>query len=309
MLEFLEARWRDPDEGIWEVRGGRRALHPLEGDGLGRVRPRGEGRRGVRARRDRSTAGRRAATRCTREVLRRGLRRRAQHVHAVLRLEGARREPADDPARRLPPGRRPAGRRHRRRHRARADRATASCSATRPSERRRRAAAGRGRVPPLLVLAGRQPRPDRAASTRPRRCSSGCSGSPTTSACSPRSTTRRPSACSATSRRRSPTSRWSTPPATSRAPPGRRCTAPPATTVSASGRDDAHVRGRGDEEVVETAGRRSTPGTPRRASRPPGAPRSRARRCAARPRGARWSRRRRRARRCSRCSPVGGRGG
>ena len=33
--------WRHPDEGIWEVRGPAPALHPLEGDGVVGVRPRG----------------------------------------------------------------------------------------------------------------------------------------------------------------------------------------------------------------------------------------------------------------------------
>ncbi len=41
--------------------------------------------------------------------------------------------------------------------------------------RRRRPAARRGGVPPLHVLAGRQPAPCRAAATRPARSSSGCS--------------------------------------------------------------------------------------------------------------------------------------
>ncbi len=41
---------------------------------------------------------------------------------------------------------------------------------------RRRPARRRGRVPPLLVLAGRLPRTCSAAPTRPGRCSSGCSG-------------------------------------------------------------------------------------------------------------------------------------
>ena len=51
LLEHLETIWRQPDEGIWEVRGGAAALHLLEGDGLGRVRSRHPGDRGVRARR------------------------------------------------------------------------------------------------------------------------------------------------------------------------------------------------------------------------------------------------------------------
>ena len=47
----------EPDEGIWEVRGGPRALHLLEGHGLGGVRPRDQVRREVRASRRRSSAG------------------------------------------------------------------------------------------------------------------------------------------------------------------------------------------------------------------------------------------------------------
>ena len=39
LLASLEDRWREPDEGIWEVRGPAPPLHALEGDVLGRVRP------------------------------------------------------------------------------------------------------------------------------------------------------------------------------------------------------------------------------------------------------------------------------
>ena len=72
---------------------------------------------------------------------------------------------------------------------------------------RRRAAGRRGPVPGLLVLAGQRARAATAASTRRGRCSSGSSAWPTTSACSPRSTTSGAGARSATSRRRSATSR------------------------------------------------------------------------------------------------------
>ena len=95
------------------------ALHALEGDGLGRVRPRRPGRRALRPRRP-GRAVARDPRRDPRGGLRAGLRRRAQLLHAVLRLEAARREPADDPARRLPPRRRSTHGRHRRRDRARA---------------------------------------------------------------------------------------------------------------------------------------------------------------------------------------------
>ena len=73
--------------------------------------------------------------------------------------------------------------------------------------RHRRAARHGGRVPRLQLLAGGQLRLRRAGWTRPRRCSSGCCRCATTWACSPRSTSRSCSARSATSRRRSRTSR------------------------------------------------------------------------------------------------------
>ena len=44
LLKHLETVWREPDEGIWEVRGAAAALHLLQGDGLGGVRSRGQGR-------------------------------------------------------------------------------------------------------------------------------------------------------------------------------------------------------------------------------------------------------------------------
>ena len=55
-----------------------------------------------------------------------------------------------------------------------------------------RPAAGRGGVPGLHLLAGRQPGICWAGTTRPASSSSGCSPCATTSACCPRSTTRRP---------------------------------------------------------------------------------------------------------------------
>ena len=85
--------------------GGARAaprLHPLEGHGVGRVRPRREGGRGVRARGARRPVEG-LSRRDPQRGVRAGLRRRAQHLHAVLRLDRARRQHADDPAGRLPP--------------------------------------------------------------------------------------------------------------------------------------------------------------------------------------------------------------
>ncbi len=53
ILEHMESIWREPDEGIWEVRGIPRTLHPFEGDGVGRVRPRREDGGDERRRRNR----------------------------------------------------------------------------------------------------------------------------------------------------------------------------------------------------------------------------------------------------------------
>ena len=48
LLDHLAKVWRDPDHGIWEVRTRADALHLLQGDVLGGVRPRAEKRRDVR---------------------------------------------------------------------------------------------------------------------------------------------------------------------------------------------------------------------------------------------------------------------
>ena len=73
----------EPDEGIWEVRGPP-ALHPFQGDGMGRLRPRDPARRAVRPRRaggpldgdPRRRSTPRSAIKATTP---------AQHVHPVLR--------------------------------------------------------------------------------------------------------------------------------------------------------------------------------------------------------------------------------
>ncbi|GAA3211457.1 hypothetical protein GCM10020256_10240 [Streptomyces thermocoprophilus] len=60
LIEHLVQRWREPDEGIWEIRGARRALRPFQGDGMGGGRPHHPPGRGRRARHGRGPAGRAA---------------------------------------------------------------------------------------------------------------------------------------------------------------------------------------------------------------------------------------------------------
>ena len=65
LIEFLESDWQRARRGHL---GGARpaaALHPLQGDGLGGGRPRGQGGRALRPRRARSTSGGACATRST----------------------------------------------------------------------------------------------------------------------------------------------------------------------------------------------------------------------------------------------------
>ena len=83
---LLESDWREPDEGIWEVRGRAPALHPLEGDGLGRVRPRGQERSRSSGSRARSTSWRALRDEIHAEVCDARVRRRAGQLHPGLRL-------------------------------------------------------------------------------------------------------------------------------------------------------------------------------------------------------------------------------
>ena len=130
------------------------SLHALQGDGVARLRPCRAKRRGVRARGPgEPLAGR--PRRDPRAGLPRGLRPGARRLHAVVRLAVAGRERTADPARRLPSRRRRAGHADGGRDRASARRRRARHAIRhRRGERRgRRAPAGRGHVPPLLVLA------------------------------------------------------------------------------------------------------------------------------------------------------------
>ena len=86
LLEFLEGTGSEPDEGIWEVRGPPPPLHPLEGDGLGRLRPRRQGGRALRPRGPGRPLARRCASAIHDEVCDRGFDPEQGLVHPVLRL-------------------------------------------------------------------------------------------------------------------------------------------------------------------------------------------------------------------------------
>jgi hypothetical protein len=173
------------------------ALHPLEGDGVGRVRPGGaQSVRGAVAPGPRRRVESTSATSSTGD-LRAGVRRARgsfmQAYGSTSSTPACSRWPSSGSCRPPTPG--SSGRS--RRSSSTCSR-TASSSGTARTHRRghgrrraRRAPPEGGRVPHVLVLAGRQPRAARAPSrTRPS-CSNACSGSPTTWACSPRSTTSR----------------------------------------------------------------------------------------------------------------------
>ena len=154
LLEWLETGWREPDEGIWEVRGPRR--HFTHSKVMAWV----AFDRAVRSVEEHGLEGpvdrwRALARRDPRDGLPRGVRRRARGVHAVVRLAAARRQPPDDArssasfpstTRASRDGRGDRAGPHARRLRRALPRG-------RGERRRRRAPAGRGRVPPVLVLA------------------------------------------------------------------------------------------------------------------------------------------------------------
>ena len=208
MIAFLEKAWQEPDDGIWEVRGGRRHFthsKVMAWVAIDRV---------VRIIEELGAGGDEGQkmlphlSRSARANPQRGLRARLQparrRVHAVVRQHELDASvlvmphygflPASDPRVRGHGGRdREASDPRRLRaplqHRARDGRASRS--------RRARSSPAASGWPTTTRSAGGWP-------TR-RRCSSACSGYATISGCSPRSTSRRCSGRSATSRRRSRT--------------------------------------------------------------------------------------------------------
>ena len=176
-MEFLEAHWREPDEGIWEVRGPRRhfthskvmawvavdrAVKAVEQFGLD-----GPGR----------ALAARSATEIHAEVCETGF---DADRNTFTQSYG---RPELDASLLMIPlvGFLPATTRG---SSAPSRRSSASCCATASSSATPTTAAARstacrrrrGRVPALHVLAGRQLRPPGPPRRRPRRCSSGCCG-------------------------------------------------------------------------------------------------------------------------------------
>ena len=145
LMDFLEGAWEDAGRG--DLGGARpaSAFHALEGARLGRVRPRGRHRRALGPPRparplaaDPSGDPRRGVPR--------GLQRRAELVHAGLRIGRARRLDAPDPARRVPAADRSAGGRDGRGDSARSDaRRVRRALSHGDAKRRRRAQRRRGR--------------------------------------------------------------------------------------------------------------------------------------------------------------------
>ena len=191
LLEWLEDGWRRPDAGIWEVRGPEPALHALEGDGVGRVRPRRALARGVRPGR----AGRALARHCaTRSTPRCSTARWSEEKQAFTQSYDS--DELDASVLLMPlvgflPADRRAHRLDRRGDPPRADAWTGSSSATARRTTAASTASGRARACSCRARSGsRMHSRCRASTTRRASCSSGCSTCATTSACSRRSTTR-----------------------------------------------------------------------------------------------------------------------
>ena len=124
----------EPDEGLWEVRGPRR--HFVHSKVMAWV----AADRAVRTLEDDPTLTAATLERLAGDArrdpprrVREGLRRRAQHLHPVVRLPRARRRAAAHPPRRLPAAGRPAGDRHGRRGPRGAGPRAGSSAATAPT--------------------------------------------------------------------------------------------------------------------------------------------------------------------------------
>ncbi len=106
LLEYLAEAWRQPDEGIWEVRGG--PQHFVHSKVMAWVSfDRAAHEVGVKAFREPGQRWREIADEIHAEVCERGIRPRTQQLCAGLWLQAARRELAADSLGRVPPRERP----------------------------------------------------------------------------------------------------------------------------------------------------------------------------------------------------------
>ena len=188
MLDHLAEAWREPDDGIWEIRGERR--HFVHSKAMAWV----AFDRAVRTVEEHGFDGPVDRWRALRdeihaEVCERGFDPELRLLHAVVRLEGARREPAAAAARRLPAGDRPRASAARSRRSSGSCSRRASCSATahasRGRKRRRRAGSTgcrRARACSCRARSGSATATScSAGTTRRTSCSGGSSASATTS--------------------------------------------------------------------------------------------------------------------------------
>ena len=174
LLEEPARRWPRPDKGIWEIRSGRAALHAFEADGLGRLRPRREGRWRISACPARSTNGERCARRSARRFCANGW---SDSRQSFVQTYGG--EALDASLLLIPlvgflPAERSARHLDRRGDPARADRGRPGASLPARPERRR-PCRPRGHVPRLQLLARRRALHDRPLRRGGRSFSSACS--------------------------------------------------------------------------------------------------------------------------------------
>src|SRR5262249_17783871 len=146
LIEHLEQIWEQPDEGIWEVRGGRRPFTFSKVMAWGAPGPPGggAGRFKVFGTREAMAESSRPHAR---DDLRAGIRQPAENLYTKLRQQRARRQSAAHPPCRLPAGRRSTDTRHCRGHRARAHGRRASAAVSNPIGYRR-LGAGRRSISP-----------------------------------------------------------------------------------------------------------------------------------------------------------------
>ncbi len=173
-VESAIAHWREPDRGIWEVRGEPQALHVVEGHVLGRLRPRRAP--GAAARRRTSSAdalaggGRRDPRRRLRATASTSAASSCQHYDtdaldaSLLLMPLVRFLPADDERIRATVNG----------DRRRADRRRPRAALPRRGDRRRPQRRG-GHVRDLLVLARQRAGRDRRDDAAPASCARSCS--------------------------------------------------------------------------------------------------------------------------------------